>query len=105
MARTWSSAVIGLSTLTVSGTVLPFSDSGGSSTFTLPEVTGAVPTTFRMDSSIAAGVASAGVLRTAQLRLRLVAATFRKSRRSMASLDSILECRQEGHHVLDLLRG
>ena len=35
-ALTWSSAVIGLSTLTVIGTVLPFSTSGGMSSLTLP---------------------------------------------------------------------
>ena len=43
MALTWSASVIGLSTLTVSGTALPFSDSGGSSSFTLPALTGAGP--------------------------------------------------------------
>ena len=38
IALTWSAAVIGLSTVTVSGTVLPFSTSGGMSSFTLPVV-------------------------------------------------------------------
>src|SRR5262249_48768018 len=60
MAFTWSAAVIGLSTLTVRGTVLPFSDSGGSSSFTLPFLTWAEPTTLPMASCISAGVARAG---------------------------------------------
>src|SRR5262245_46703817 len=60
-ARTWSASVIGLSTLTVRGTAFPFSDSGGNSSFTRPALTRAVPTILRMASSIAAGVARAGV--------------------------------------------
>src|SRR5256885_1840045 len=55
----WAS-VIGLSTVTVSGTALPFSMSGGRSSFTLPGVTRADPTTLRMASCISAGVALAG---------------------------------------------
>src|SRR5262249_53687493 len=50
MARRCSAGVIALSTLTVSGTVLPFSDSGGSSSLTRPFVTGAEPTIFRIAS-------------------------------------------------------
>jgi len=36
MLATWSASVIGLSTETVSGTVLPFSTIGGNSSLTLP---------------------------------------------------------------------
>ena len=60
MAFTWSASVIGLSTLTVSGTALPFSDRGGNSSLTLPVLTRAEPTTLRMASCIATGVARAG---------------------------------------------
>src|SRR5437764_18744 len=45
MAFTWSASVIGLSTETVSGTVLPFSTRGGMSSVTLPGRTGASPVT------------------------------------------------------------
>ena len=41
MALMWLAAVIGLSPVTVSGTALPFSISGGRSSFTLPFCTGA----------------------------------------------------------------
>ena len=41
MRRTWSASVIGLSTLTVSGTALPFSTSGGRSSVTRPGRIGA----------------------------------------------------------------
>ena len=44
----------------MSGTALPFSMSGGRSSFTLPGLTGAEPTTLRMASCISAGVARAG---------------------------------------------
>src|SRR5207248_11426228 len=57
MALTWSAAVIGLSTVTVSGTVLPFSTSGGTSIVTLPSRSGASPTTFLIAASMVAGVA------------------------------------------------
>jgi len=50
-----------VATLTASGTVLPFSTSGGRSSFTLPVVTRAGPTTLRMASCISAGVARAGL--------------------------------------------
>ena len=52
------SGVIGLSTSTVSETELPFSTSGGRSSFTLPFVTGASPTTLRIAACIDAGVAA-----------------------------------------------
>src|SRR3954447_17443888 len=60
MLLTYSSGVIGLETLTVIGTVLPFSTSGGKSSLTLPVRTAAPPTTFRMAEASVAGVASAG---------------------------------------------
>src|SRR6516162_11472975 len=58
MLLTWSSAVIGLATLTVIGTVLPFSTSGGISSLTLPVCTGASPTRLRIAALSIAGVAS-----------------------------------------------
>src|SRR6516165_531112 len=58
MLLTWSSAVIGLATLTVIGTVLPFSTSGGISSLTLPVRTGASPTRLRIAALSIAGVAS-----------------------------------------------
>src|SRR5216683_144824 len=60
MLLTYSSAVIGLVTVTVIGTVLPFSTSGGTSSLTLPVRTGASPATLRMAPASVAGVASAG---------------------------------------------
>src|ERR1035437_1000300 len=60
MLLTKSSGVIGLETLTVIGTVLPFSTSGGTSSLTLPVRTTAAPTTFRMAAARGAGVAAAG---------------------------------------------
>src|SRR5580692_9014643 len=60
MLLTWSSGVIGLATLTVNGTVLPFSTNGGTSILTLPVCTTAPPTTFRIALASIAGVASAG---------------------------------------------
>src|SRR5215468_1031575 len=60
MLFTWSSAVIGLATLTVIGTVLPFSTSGGISSLTLPVRTGASPTTLRIAEESIAGVAFTG---------------------------------------------
>ena len=46
IAFTWSAGVIGLSTTTASGTALPLSMSGGTSSFTFPGRTRASPTTF-----------------------------------------------------------
>src|SRR3954469_20252107 len=60
MLLTWSLSVIGLAMLTVSGTVLPFSTKGGTSSLTLPVRTTAAPATSRIAPAIAAGVASAG---------------------------------------------
>src|ERR1700730_8394475 len=59
MLSTWSASVIGLSTDTVSGTVLPFSTIDGNSSLTLPGVTGACPIKSRIASAIAASVAPA----------------------------------------------
>src|ERR1700730_16642080 len=55
MLLTWSSGVIGLARLTVIGTVLPFSTSGGISSLTLPVLTSAEPTTLRMAEARIAG--------------------------------------------------
>src|SRR6185312_12492156 len=60
MLFTYSFAVIGLATLTVIGTVLPFSTRGGISSLTLPARTGASPTTLRIAEPSIAGVASDG---------------------------------------------
>src|SRR5665647_2291079 len=60
MLLTKSSGVIGLVTLTVIGTVLPFSTSGGMSSLTFPVRTTALPTTLRIALASIAGVASAG---------------------------------------------
>src|ERR1700761_4835577 len=60
MLLTWSSAVMGFAILTVIGTVLPFSTSGGTSILTLPVCTTAVPTTFLIALASIAGVASLG---------------------------------------------
>src|SRR5262245_43422509 len=51
IAFTWSASVIGLSTVTVSGTVLPLSMSGGRSSFTLPGCTGLPPVTLLIAAS------------------------------------------------------
>ena len=59
-APTWSASVIGLSTDTVSGTVLPFSTIGGNSSFTLPGSSGASPISSRIAAAIASSVAPAG---------------------------------------------
>src|SRR6185436_7942734 len=59
IALTWSASVIGLSTVTVIGTVLPLSMSGGISIFTLPARTGASPAIFRWAPSRAARRSSA----------------------------------------------
>src|SRR5580692_5918659 len=67
MLLTKSSGVIGLVTLTVIGTVLPFSTSGGMSSLTLPVCTTAEPTTFRIALASIAGVASAGRSVTASI--------------------------------------
>ena len=96
MARTWSASVIGLSTLTASGTALPFSTSGGRSSFTLPGLTRAEPTTLRMASCIAAGVARAGSTATTDASPSPAAAppaasrnSRREARRSIQSLSVI----------------
>src|ERR1700751_5621550 len=58
MLMTGSSAVIGLATETIIGTVLPFSTNGGMSSLTLPARTGASPTRLRSAEVSIAGVAS-----------------------------------------------
>src|SRR5437763_684146 len=60
MLLTWSSGAIGCATLTVIGTVLPFSTKGGMSSLTLPILTAADPVTLRIADASMAGVASAG---------------------------------------------
>ena len=60
IALTKSASLIGLSTETVIGTVLPFSTSGGRSSVTLPSRIGAPFTTSWIAAAIASGVACAG---------------------------------------------
>src|SRR5262249_33533191 len=84
MARTWSAGVIALSTLTVSGTVLPFSDSGGSSSLTRPFVTGAEPTIFLIASCASWGVARAGTTVMPAPRPSPAAAPTKNSRREVS---------------------
>src|SRR5262245_40894297 len=61
IARTWSSAVIGLSTVTSIATELPFSTSGGSRSVTLPLRSAAGPTAFLIAACMVSGVARASV--------------------------------------------
>ena len=84
MALTWSSAVIGLSPEMVSGTALPFSISGGTSIFTLPFLTGASPTTFRIAARIDAGVAEAGLTASESPAAPASAAVSTRKRRRVA---------------------
>src|SRR5712671_282122 len=98
MLSTWSASVIGLSTETVSGTVLPFSTSGGMSSLTRPGRTAAPPVTCLMAAASASGVASAGV----HGNTVIAAAPARKTRREFMSL---LQGRQIRHDILELLCG
>src|SRR5262245_34963203 len=84
IALTWSAAVIGLSTETVSGTVLPFSISGARSSVTLPLRRGASPRTFFIAACIFSGVARAGPVAATEMRPSPPArraASIRKRRR------------------------
>src|SRR5438552_17053294 len=81
--------------------------SGGRSSFTLPGLTRAPPTTLRMASCISAGVARAGTTAMTDASPRPAAtppAVFKKSRRDVRPSMSVSQRHQEGHHVLDLLR-
>src|SRR6516225_11900644 len=60
MLLTWSSGVFGLDTVTVIGTVLPFSTNGGTSSLTLPVRTVALPMTFLIAAVMVSGVAATG---------------------------------------------
>src|SRR5450756_1862745 len=113
MLLTWSSAVIGLATLTVIGTVLPFSTSGGTSSLTLPVRTTAPPTTLRIAAASIAGVASAGLSVTAGTAPSTAAppARPRNCRRVEWSCPCIpyktllfAQGCKIGHHILDLFR-
>src|SRR5262245_55909003 len=120
MAFTWLVAVIGLSTVMVHGTVLPFSTRGGMSIFTLPAATFASPITLGTAAFYASGVACAEttVMEVATLLTASAPASVRTSRRvaflswSMSrDISPSLSCascllaqrRQERYHVLDLL--
>src|SRR6476646_1539592 len=109
MLLTWLSAVIGLSTLTVIGTVLPFSTSGGISSLTLPVRTAASPTTFRIAVVSIAGVASAG--RTVRTGTSPSTAALPASVRNWRRVESSDRCivsflftqrHQIRHDILDL---
>src|SRR6202051_1422754 len=114
MDLTYSAAVIGLSTVIVTGTVLPFSTSGGPSIMTLPLRTGAAPTTLRMAASMVAGVARLDFVATTETSVMLAArraVPARKARRVALffALSSVMSCvliaqrHQIGYHILDLL--
>src|ERR1700722_8034017 len=116
MDLTYSVAVIGLSTVMVTGTVLPFSTSGGTSLTPSPLRTGAAPTTFRMAASMVAGVARLDFVATTETSAMPVASRAvpaRKSRRvafifarsCFISCVLIAQRHQIGYHVLDLLGG
>src|SRR5262249_34845102 len=116
MAFTWSAGVMGLSTVTVQGTVLPFSTRGGMSSLTLPSLIRASPTTVATAACISAGVAFAGptsreatVQPTARLPAilsasRRVAVLRCPALNVMALLHPLLFAQrcQERHDILDL---
>src|SRR5580704_244242 len=102
IALTWSAGVIGLSTDTVSGTTLPFSTSGGRSSFTLPSRIVPAPTTCLMAAAMVSGVACADANGSTLSR----AAPARKARRSSGECMArtlLLQGREISHHILDLL--
>src|SRR5215472_9445624 len=107
MLSTCSASVIGLSTDTASGTVLPFSTIDGNSSLTLPGCGSASPTTRRIASFMAASVALAFGARGAS---PAPAAKVSKIRRRVGrgyspDCDNMLpaQCHQERHDILDLL--
>src|SRR6516225_8828620 len=113
MLLTWSSAVIGLATETVIGTVLPFSTSGGMSSLILPLRTGASPTTLRIAEVSIAGVAFAwrDVMTGSAPATAAPPARCRTLRRVVCDIwrigiDVVLVAKRRkiGHDVLDLLR-
>jgi hypothetical protein len=87
MAFTWSDTVIGLSTDTTSDTLLPFSTSGGTSSFTRPSVGVALPTTFLIASAMESGVADAGASGRTTTTAAVAAVPARKRRRSIQSFN------------------
>src|SRR6266568_729822 len=90
MLLTKSSGAIGLATLTVIGTVLPFSTSGGTSSLTLPVWTMAEPTTSRIAAASISGVARAGsAMMGATLMIAVLAVMTRNCRR-VGSLSFII---------------
>src|ERR1700690_2476005 len=112
MLFTKSSDVIGLVTLTVIGTVLPFSTSGGMSSLTLPVFTTAAPTTFRIAAASIAGVASA--CRSVTIGTAPVTAALPASSRNRRRLDwsglripntlLFVQRHEIRHDILDLFR-
>src|SRR5882724_8999795 len=109
MLATWSASVIGLSTETVSGTVLPFSTIGGNSSLTLPRFIAASPTSARIASSIAAEVAAAGAASgvkpkpAAANRIRRRVGKAPCGPASIRHPSLVAQRRQESYHILDLL--
>src|SRR5450759_3549297 len=113
MLWTYASDVIGLETLTVIGTVLPFSTSGGMSSFIFPVRTTAAPTTFRIAAASIAGVASASrsvTTGTAPSTAALPARPRNRRRVEFSYLriagSALLfpQCCKIRHHILDLVR-
>src|SRR2546430_6145732 len=111
MLATWSASVIGLSTETVSGTVLPFSTIGGISSLTLPRLIAASPVSPRIASSIAADVAKAGGASEARPTPAAASNITRRvgdalcNRTSITIPSLIAQGPKEGYHILDLLCG
>src|ERR1700677_4875649 len=110
MLLTYSSDVIGLVTLTVIGTVLPFSTSGGMSSLTFPVFTMAAPTTSRIAVASIAGVASTGGT-VITMSAAMPPARPRNWRRVASGscigsslLTLFTQRHQIGHDILDLFR-
>src|SRR5688572_8926428 len=110
MARTWSAAVIGLSTTILTGTEWPLSASRGISSFTRPARTGAPPASFAT-SGANGSAAAARDSRPASSAQAVPARTVRKRRRGLCSISafhqraSSAQGEQVSDGVLDLLRG
>src|SRR5215467_13936889 len=109
MLSTCSASVIGLSTDTASGTVLPFSTIDGNSSLTLPGCGSASPTSPRIASFMAASVAptgrAAGASPTATAVNRIRRRVGGGCGRDRANILPIAQYHQERHDILDLLGG
>src|ERR1700722_16632645 len=97
----------------VTGTVLPFSTSGGTSSFTLPAWMTAPPVTSRMAAAIISGVACAGsAVRIGTTVAIAMPAVPARNWRRIASVSLIIfmwgsfaQSHQISHDILDLFGG